>query len=50
MEFAEPDNQPYSMIKFMLIMLSLAIAVTFLLNQRKERILSDVYKKLSILK
>ena len=44
----EPGTESLSVASFMLIMFIFAFIMTFVLNKRKERILNEIYSKISI--
>ena len=46
--FAEPGTAPTSMLNFMILMGFLALFFILFLNKRKERILNEIYSKISI--
>lgn len=47
-QFAEPGSEPLSVTRFMLIMAIFGIGITIMLNKRKDRILNEIYSKISI--
>eukprot|EP00347_Sterkiella_histriomuscorum_P018421 403345573 len=47
-QYAEPGTNPYGMGRFMIVMGLFAIIVTAYLNNRKDRILNEIYSKISI--
>ena len=46
--YAEPGSKPFSIFSLMCICGVLGSGVTYFLNRRKERILNEIYSKISI--
>jgi hypothetical protein len=46
--FGEPGTEPMSVSSFMVVMFFFAFLLTYFLNKRKERILNEIYSKISI--
>jgi hypothetical protein len=46
--FGEPGTEPLSVSSFMVVMFIFAFVLTYVLNKRKERILNEIYSKISI--
>ena len=47
-QFAEPGTEPTSVFGLLVVMSLLAMIVLWTLNKRKNKILSEIYSKLSI--
>ncbi|CDW78549.1 UNKNOWN [Stylonychia lemnae] len=47
-QYAEPGSEAYSVFKFMFLMIAFGVGVTTYLNRRKDRILHEIYSKISI--